>query len=97
MKVLSCSELDNSTIENIAGYWSEASDEHLTKMGVDLTKRPTYAGVVAMLEQQIALPYAEKKGIGDRLVCESNSDWALQCEQCSFWRRGVYASPYLET
>ncbi len=45
----------------IARYWLTADPAYLQGMGVDLTKMPTEAHWLALLSEQLSLPYEEKK------------------------------------
>ncbi|MCC3156581.1 GNAT family N-acetyltransferase [Hymenobacter sp. 15J16-1T3B] len=56
---LSVRELRADDIPRIADYWLTSSPEHLTGMGVDLTKMPDRAGWTAMLTALVDTPLAE--------------------------------------
>jgi RimJ/RimL family protein N-acetyltransferase len=54
-------EITIPDIELIINYWTNASDEFLTAMGVDLLKMPGKEFWNQMLTEQLTLPYKEKK------------------------------------
>ena len=58
---LSVREISTTDIESITNYWTNASDDFLTAMGVDLNKMPQKEFWKEMLSDQLALSYKEKK------------------------------------
>jgi len=59
--LLSAREIQQSDIEYIIQYWLTGDPAFLTGMGVDLDKMPSREEWVAMLTEQLAQPYPEKK------------------------------------
>ena len=58
---LSVREIQPSDTALIARYWLSAEPAFLQGMGVDLAKMPNEAQWLAMLSEQLSLPYLEKK------------------------------------
>ena len=58
---LSVREITIPDIEPIINYWTNASDDFLTAMGVDLLKMPEKEFWKLMLSEQLTLTYKEKK------------------------------------
>ncbi len=58
---LSVREITIPDIEPIINYWTNASDDFLTAMGVDLLKMPEKEFWKQMLSEQLTFPYKEKK------------------------------------
>ncbi|MBO6518315.1 MAG: GNAT family N-acetyltransferase [Bacteroidia bacterium] len=56
-------EANQADIPQIVDYWASASPEHLTSMGVDITKMPSSMELTEMLSQQFLLPYEEKRAL----------------------------------
>lgn len=54
-------EITHADIEPLTNYWMNASDDHLTGMGVDLNKMPSRQDFEQMLREQIAQPIEQKK------------------------------------
>src|SRR5690349_8156678 len=61
MNSLSVRELTLRDINFIADYWTTSDPAFLMSMGVDLEKLPVRRELVAMLEEQLRLPYNEKQ------------------------------------
>src|SRR5258705_5077644 len=59
--LLSVREIQQSDIEPITQYWLTPDPAFLTGMGVDLDKIPSKEEWMAMLSEQLAQPYPEKK------------------------------------
>lgn len=59
--ILSVREITIPDIEPIINYWTNASDDFLTAMGLDLLKMPEKEFWKQMLSEQLSLPYKEKK------------------------------------
>lgn len=59
--VLSVRELQESDIDLIINYWTEADDRYLQSMGVDLSKMPSEPEWKAMLLQQLQTPIEQKQ------------------------------------
>jgi RimJ/RimL family protein N-acetyltransferase len=59
--ILSVREITNRDVELITNYWTTASSDLLLGMGVDLTKMPSRDQWISLLNEQISLPYKEKK------------------------------------
>jgi len=53
---LSVRELDESDVDLIANYWSQADPDYLTGLGVDLSKLPSRDDFAKMLTDQLKLP-----------------------------------------
>lgn len=58
---LSVRELEHKDIPLVSNYWTGASHDYLTGMGVDVYKMPTAEDFEKMLAAQLALPYSLKK------------------------------------
>lgn len=58
---ISARELQESDIELVADYWSNASDSYLIGMGVDISKMPSRRIFLERLMEQINSPYEAKK------------------------------------
>ena len=56
-------EISKPDIQSIANYWSNAENDYLTGMGVDLAKMPSEDALKHMLENQIELPYDQKAAL----------------------------------
>jgi len=53
--------IQHKDINALANYWLNSSDEHLIKMGVDLSKLPNKEDLIAMLNSQLDTPIENKK------------------------------------
>jgi len=60
--LISVKEIQKENIPQVIDYWMNASDDYLRSLGADPAKMPPAAGFEAMLSQQIATPYKDKKG-----------------------------------
>ena len=58
---LSVRPLQTEDIDLLADYWLNSSDDHLIKMGVDLSKIPKRSDLVNNLTHQINKPIQEKQ------------------------------------
>ena len=58
---LTVREITSNDIKLVTDYWLNASDEYLTKIGVDLSKIPHRQDFTQILKKQISLPYEKKK------------------------------------
>ena len=58
---LTVREITINDIELISDYWFNASDKHLTEIGVDLAKIPQRQDFTQLLKKQISLPNEKKK------------------------------------
>ncbi len=58
---LSVRPIQHKDIAALANYWLKSSDEHLIKMGVDLSKLPSREDLVSMLNSQLDTPIENKK------------------------------------
>ena len=63
-------EIQLKDIDLIADYWLKSPSEFLIKMGVDLDKLPSRAGLKEMLTEQINTPITDKKSYA--LIWELN-------------------------
>ncbi|WP_452602235.1 GNAT family N-acetyltransferase [Pontimicrobium sp. MEBiC06410] len=61
MMNLSVRPIQHKDIAALANYWLKSSDEHLIKMGVDLSKLPSREDLVSMLNSQLDTPIENKK------------------------------------
>lgn len=61
MMNLSVRPIQHKDIDALANYWLKSSDEHLIKMGVDLSKLPSREDLVSMLNSQLDTPIENKK------------------------------------
>jgi len=65
-------ELEQKDIALIADYWFNADDDYLTGMGVDTNLMPTREQFIAKLQEQLALPYLQKRAYA--LIWEFNGE-----------------------
>jgi RimJ/RimL family protein N-acetyltransferase len=68
---LSIREAENSDISHIADYWINSSSEHLTSMGVEISKLPSREDFTTMLSHQLSLPIRNRNSYC--LIWEVNS------------------------
>lgn len=59
--MLSVREIQPADVHSITQYWLSATPDFLLGMGVDLAKMPDRDTWLAMLSEQLPLPYPEKK------------------------------------
>lgn len=64
INILTVREITQKDIPFIAGYWFDSDKDYLKAMGVDILKMPVRNDFIDMLQQQLILPYHEKKAYG---------------------------------
>lgn len=68
--ILQVRELEQKDIDLVADYWYNAEDDYLKGMGVDTNLMPTREQFTGKLEEQLALPYTQKRAYA--LIWELN-------------------------